>query len=787
MANKYKVISKKFYNQWRNYDFALGDWVNNLTEFTERLQGNSGETLRLEEQIQVGTIVNENKVIPMDFVESEDIIRGELLDFSKEGLFVGAALSIEFDGETITATVERITNGGTDLVIDSTASTNIAATKWAKDITRTDVCIKVTTRPEYLLYKYGVIPNTNTSPSYLSPLDQCEQSYQLNGITGSYQIMNWSGKDIGSSFGTVRVKFDSTSDYLHTFTITHDFVIPYYKEGEIQNIQNQDNPTDLKRNSSLRYSNGFFFGGDRNNVTLQYEDLGDLGNVGYFGDTFSGNVGDFEVKNYAVSNASDTGKIEVTEVNTITFSIEDVVGGPFVGGEEIILNHSKLPDSLTYTNSRESFDDTWITSALRVTEGAGAIGVGVFSNVTMVLNGGTGELDVSADITYNSDQQDKLSAESFVGVYFTIANRNTSDPVGMNRGNYVVKADNNSKDEDITGLVTGWQPTIYSHGEFDGGIGYSDFNGWDGDFNGQEWTFKLAQSLTGENNLIIGAAFLVVADDSTNETFFELFRQNIPIQVQFDTGFGIQYQILDVDLVNNFNLPSTELINQIKFEAEIPGAPTVVQTFNGSIGFRVPWREWVQNLNVPIQFWDSAEPQKNRNEKSSNYYGGNYNIKTVLELRIASDVDQGTKVTTYYLLSDGSIINDFDVTSNTFTAVTNYFDTGGDPVENLFINEDVRVEIEFSHTLGTIPTSKLEGRIWIEADQGTAQPWDLSSIDDWTDPNNPLVPTDTLLTGNTTLVEVDTVNNLVTLICKVDSSKLVEDQVYNIYGRLDIR
>ena len=215
MANKYKVISKKYFNQWRNFDFALGDWVNNLTEFTERLQGNTGETIRLEEQIQVGTIVNESKVITMEFISAQDIIRAQLLDFNQEGLYVGAALTIEFDNESITATVERITNGGTDLVIDSTASTNIAATRWGKESKRIDVCIKVTTRPDYLLYKYGIIPNTNTAPSYLSPLDQCEQSYQINGITGSYQNMAWSGKDIGSSFGTVRVKFDSTSDYLH--------------------------------------------------------------------------------------------------------------------------------------------------------------------------------------------------------------------------------------------------------------------------------------------------------------------------------------------------------------------------------------------------------------------------------------------------------------------------------------------------------------------------------------------------------------------------------------------
>ena len=87
MANKFKVISKKYFNQYRNYDFATETWTLNATEFTDRLQGNVGETLYLEEEIQVGTIVNEEKGVEQEYISSQGLISSAFYDYEKEGLY----------------------------------------------------------------------------------------------------------------------------------------------------------------------------------------------------------------------------------------------------------------------------------------------------------------------------------------------------------------------------------------------------------------------------------------------------------------------------------------------------------------------------------------------------------------------------------------------------------------------------------------------------------------------------------------------------------------------------
>ena len=67
------------------------------------------------------------------------------------------------------------------------------------------------------------------------------------------------------------------------------------------------------KSSDLPSTAGFFFGGDKNNITLTYEDLGEVGNVGYLGNNFAGIIAPYETKNYLVTNASGTRKIESTE------------------------------------------------------------------------------------------------------------------------------------------------------------------------------------------------------------------------------------------------------------------------------------------------------------------------------------------------------------------------------------------------------------------------------------------------------------------------------------------
>ena len=137
------------------------------------------------------------------------------------------------------------------------------------------------------------------------------------------------------------------------------------------------------------------------------------------------------------------------------------------------------------------------------------------------------------------------------------------------------------------------------------------------------------------------------------------------------------------------------------------------------------------------------------------------------------------------LFSHPSTILDFDSLSWDFTGASiTYFDQTGDAVLEVSESEDIIVKVNIPHTLGTILLADINGFVWVERDQSTINPFYLSTSKDWTDPNSPIKPSDTLATGNNSLVEVITINNLVTFIFQTEKDNIQSGVNYNFYGRL---
>lgn len=784
--NNFNVISKKFFNEYRN-GAAFGS---NLSEFTDRLQGNKGGILQLLEVIEVGTIVNESETTDIQFFElpfaSFAKFTAPLLDFEEEGLYLGAALLIEFDGTSVVGTCAGVTGtNNIDLQVDSATRTLLLAAGFENGDIREDIVIKVTSSPIFLTYKYGLTQNfVDAAPNYNS-LYGGQQNYQLKGITGSFQTMTWVGNLEGSNLGTARIKFNTTvDDYKHQFTIEHTFKLPFFEQGEQTNLNGVLNPLNLLGSNSLRYNNGFFFGGLTNITVAQFEDIGGVGNVGYFDENFNGFVNNYTIENLLITNFGTSGTIEGTLVNIITFDIISSAGNWTAGVDEVIFTHSKLPTIDEYDSQTEDFDDIWLFENIRNVEGVAPVSNlgGILSDFEFDIDGGDpARLNVTVKVTFNTTRQLKVTNISEFLLYVTVAHNDLSDPDLVDRVNAIVKQGTYVSNLDVTGLITTFQPDIYEHWDFDSGTKFfTNFDGWDGDFLGIDFTFTTDVV---QGAIVKDFKFKLVADDGT--TIFQLL--SIPIAI---TKIGTvtidskEFQLLNKDFPASFNMPVTDQLNQLELGAIIPSSPApVVQTWNGKLGFRVSWRDWIQNLDVPESFIDFTKPNDNQNEKSSNYSGvSSFEIKAMIELVMGSDTGVDT---TYLLLSDISSILDFDdAGGSSFSAVTNLFDANGDATSNLFTDQNVRIEIEFSHTLGTITLADIWGRIWIEPDQTTLQPFDLSTDKDLNDVNSPLQPTDTLSSGNTQFVEIISILNKVTLICQTNKNNIIDGLVYNVYGRL---
>lgn len=786
MATKFRLISDKYYNEFRNDD-GTGTFPNNLTEYTTFLQGNPGNLVKVVREIELSVTVNELKNLSVQYVATSDVTYGTLvsssIDWYQEGLY---------DGATVTVSYDRGATRITGVTIDTISGENngiLRLTKGSLTLTDgksyTDIVIQLESAPKWLTYKYGLIDVESTNIDFTSILDGAEQAYYARNITTTPTAtsMRLIGKNTGSDLTTVLdITFDATvSTYLHTYTLEHTFRIPYYVEGENGNISTGIQPKN--RPINVKYCSGFYFGAS-NNKPIIFEDLGRTSNVGYFGENFNGLLNNYAVNSFAVSNASGTGVIEVTETNTVTFSIESSTAIGFVGGETIILYLSKLPPATQYKNQTDSFDNVWLFDSIRLTEGALAASSTYITNATVTLNGITGDLDVSYDVSFSASVQDTIEPNEGYLTWFTIATENLSNPDTIDLTTVKASVNEYSKDIKDTGLITAQQPTIWPESEFDSGTGYSNFSGYNGDLLGYSNTFTVNVT---DSPIVESIEFIVASDNGTD--FFKMSSYQFPLGTLYTTNLsGFQKQIVSTFSVLDFNIPSNLDLNRASVFALSPTTGGATQNWNVNIGFQIPWREWIANQNVPTSFVDYAEENNNLNNRTSNYSGvSGYDTKAILRVGLSKvNSTTGKTVITYYdLVSDSSTILDFDdAGGGTFSLSWAYEDQNGDATSDLFTDQDVTITATFAHSLGTLSKLNLFGYMWILPEDGTGQPWFLSTDLDFTDSANPLQPSDTLSTGNTQYVEMESTLNQVKLICQTNSDNLVEGTNYIVYARL---
>jgi hypothetical protein len=773
----YSVILQRFNDEWNNgATFA----TNPTTVYSTDLQGNVGDRIKLTQTIEISVTVNPNQIQTIQYNATADATYGEFvgtgINFLTEGMYVGAVLDIDWGGgAVVSATVGLIT--GTSSNTLRVTKANLTAAGIVDGDIRTDFRMRLTSVPDTLIYKYGINPNGFTGISYSSWFDSNIQGYYIANLTGSLQTMTRIGLGIKSwDLSTVQAKYDATvATYKFQYTVEHEFKIPFYIASQYENLNDGTSPDKFLGTASVTYDNGWFFGGSVLGEYIKAEIKGGLGSVGYFKENFNGYANNYEIQDVVITNSDNSGVLEGTVANTVTFSVKNNLTNWTAGTSKLILRHAKLPTSTEYSNKPVVFDTIWIYDQAVQVEGAGAVaGTAVITTYTVTINADPTLLDVSVVITYDAGEQSLISDTSdyllFVTAGSTATNDRVSLPVDLNKF---------SKNLDVTGLITQVDVEFFEPFEFNGGSRrLASWTGWDGDLGGVKATVtKNATTVCA----IKSAKFKIISTDGT-ETL-ELLSINVPIGKinTVDVG-GQSYQILNVDVQGGFTLPTGEQLNRITGDATVPASPGASQLFVFELGFQTPWREWVFNNSVPNSLYDAAEPQNNQNFKTSNYSNvDSFEVFPIWEFVLLTD---GGVETTYRKLTYESNVSDFDTNGATFTAVTVYYDEDNNVTSNVYVDKNVRIEISFTHALGIITLANIEGYIWIERDGSTQAPWFLHTSKDFTSPLNPLTPSDTLASGNTQFVEVVSSNNLIKLICFTNRDNLQDGVSYNIYGRI---
>ena len=110
---------------------------------------------------------------------------------------------------------------------------------------------------------------------------------------------------------------------------------------------------------------------------------------------------------------------------------------------------------------------------------------------------------------------------------------------------------------------------------------------------------------------------------------------------QTPTSGGIQ----QININNRRNYPLATS-SEFAIASLTTGANTVsAQTYDGALGQKIRWEDWIKNLNVDPAFYDATKPNDNRNFKSDNYSGLlGYEIRMSVVLSISATNPQGVEV-----------------------------------------------------------------------------------------------------------------------------------------------
>lgn len=782
----YTVISQRFNDEFRNGStFA----TNPTTDFSYDLKGNPGERIKLTQTIEISVSVNLDETKLIQYNATSDATYGELVgtgvNWLLEGMYTGAVVNVKWAGGAyVSCTVGLIT--GTGYSVLRLTKANLVTAGLADGTQLTSFVVRLTSAPDTLIYKYGLNPNGFTGTNYTSWYDSNEQAYFLTNLTGSLQTMNPVGLGIISwnNSESVQAKFDATvTTYFHQFTVEHIFIIPYYKSGEYENIEDGTAPTTFIGTNTITYDNGWFFGGTTLGNYIRAEVKGGIGNVGYFKENYNGQTNNYVVENVAIANADNSGVLEGTVVNTITFQIRNTNGVNFTSNSKVIFYHSKLPTETEAQNKPTAFDTIWMRERLITTEGAGAVSGTIITNFNVTLNANPLILDVTAEIQYTGAQQLLISNTSDYLMWVSVGQGGVTAADPDDRVALPVDLNQFSKNLDVTGLINAVDVTYYEPwADFSSAVRMVTQTGWDGDLIGCVFTV-VRNTATAAS--ISKCQFKILAINSvTGDEFeFEEYRVNFPIGKLIGTTVGgVFYQVLNQNVQNSFNMPSSDLFNRITSSATVPGAPGALQSYTFKTGFQMPWREWEANPNVPTSLYNALVDQNNQNNKVSLYSNvSNWEIFPVLEVTMLTS---GNVETIYRKMTFESNIYDFDTNDGTFTGTTYYYDENGDETDNIYVDQNVLIKMEFAHALGTITLGNIEAYIWIERDGSLERPWFLHSSKDWTNPLNPLEPSNTITSTNTQFVEVVSANNLITIYCKTNRDNLQDGVNYNVYGRI---
>ena len=217
------------------------------------------------------------------------------------------------------------------------------------------------------IFKYNLIENSNPA-DYNSLIDGEPNQFFASGLSNPIDTdvtatpsLNGVNRTFENGVINIRNRGPAQNGF-QEFLVTHTFyVLPYYLSGYSANYLNGTLPTLFQGNNSLKYIVELDARPSQGNANASkiVSSTEQLGNVGFFDESFNGFPNNFVITNFAYAGST---ALNPVGTNTITATIQNNgVGASFQNGDNFTVSFSRLVDPNNYIpNSR--YVDTFLVS-----------------------------------------------------------------------------------------------------------------------------------------------------------------------------------------------------------------------------------------------------------------------------------------------------------------------------------------------------------------------------------------------------------------------------------------
>lgn len=687
-----QVIDRKFYSKYHNDT----DFSSDLTDFSVNLAGSVMEEKKVITTVNVDVNI---KYVPADYAVLTVDTNSNTLTVSMGGLI---AKGFRVGDEIVLSSANTTTSGAVTLKILSLTNTTInysVVVGTPVSGTDDDFEIRLTSFLSSFLFEYNVIENSDPT-NYISSLDGITTKSFYGSIPTAFSTawvdMIPLSAGVNSSWvnGSARFKWIQNvglNNQIQQFEIEHTFIIPYYLDGELTNLQTNIPPSALLSSNSYKYISNYKFRTDLTNANSErnFNDDLVLGSVGYFNESFNGFTNNFSVSGLTYTDSSlnpSTGVLEGATTK-VSFNIDSAISS-FSASTNVGCYTSFLPSITEYQNPSNNFETNFMYDNIHSADGVQA-GNTVIQNIAVTYVS-VNQLSVVLDVLFNDSRIDNSD-------YYLIGVEVASDSgtnANSDRAILTVAVDNFEKSADIPNLfdvdrlefeMYNFSPNTYT---------YTDIKGWVEDTINVDFDCWLDLGLNAYLNQI---DMRIVAYNSTTLQEFDLEKIRIATAGTLVSGT----QQYNINTARGFNAPIGNY-NNIKFNT---GALVgTKQYYNGNVSIKLNWQDWVSLPSADSIFYDTSEQHNGLNKNLSNY-----SLTDGYEIRVMIDADVEETVLasgTNYVVSSPTIeAYDYDLDDNPVTeysGVISTFDSIGTNLSQAILTTgDTTIKATFN-TIGTI-------------------------------------------------------------------------------------